>query len=145
MLNLSNLKQLNTKKKKKRLGRGNGSGHGTYSTRGIKGQKSRSGGRRKLKIKGFKQLLSSIPKNRGFKRLQKEVQIVNFLDINNNFKEGETINAESLLNKKLIKNKAKKVKILAKGELKIKGLNVSECELSNKAKEQLESKGGIIK
>lgn len=145
MLNLSNLKQLNTKKKKKRLGRGNGSGHGTYSTRGIKGQKSRSGGRRKLKIKGFKQLLSSIPKNRGFKRLQKEVQIVNFLDINNNFKEGETINAESLLNKKLIKSKAKKIKILAKGELKIKGLNVFECELSNKAKEHLESKGGVIK
>ena len=53
--------------RKKRVGRGNASGRGTYATRGLKGQRSRSGGKGGLKLRGFKQSLQKVPKLRGFK------------------------------------------------------------------------------
>ena len=55
-----------SRKRAKRIGRGNASGHGTYSTRGIKGQRARSGGRRGLKRLGMKRIIASLPKRRGF-------------------------------------------------------------------------------
>lgn len=143
MITLSNLKNSNNKKRK-RVGRGNASGHGTYSTRGIKGQKARSG-RKNLKIKSFKQILSSIPKNRGFKSEQEKPQVVNIKDINENYKEGAVINIESLYSKKLIDSKKGHVKVLAKGELKIKNLQIEGCELSKSALEQFEKMGGGIR
>ena len=73
-------------KKRKRVGRGNASGHGTYSTRGLKGQKSRSGVSG-LKRLGLKMTLSRIPKKRGFKSPKAKNQVVNLTDINENFKE----------------------------------------------------------
>ncbi|MFH0856547.1 MAG: 50S ribosomal protein L15 [bacterium] len=136
MITLSNLKKSNNKKRK-RVGRGNASGHGTYSTRGIKGQKARSG-RKNLKIKGFKQILSSIPKNRGFKSVQSKPQVINIEDINKNYKDGETVNIDSLCLNKLIDDKKQKVKILGKGELKIKGLKIEGCELSETVKKQFQ-------
>lgn len=64
------------KSKKKRLGRGNSSGSGNYSGRGMKGQKSRSGGKSNLKYKGLKDRLSSIPMQKGIKpRLAKSASV----------------------------------------------------------------------
>ncbi|MFC1613064.1 50S ribosomal protein L15 [Patescibacteria group bacterium] len=143
MLSLHTLKKNNTKKKK-RVGRGNASGHGTYSTRGIKGQRARSGGRKKLKIKGFKQILTNVPKEKGFKRESIPQQIINIVNINEKFKEGEKVNPETLFSKKLVKDKKINIKILAKGDLKIKSLNISGCELSESAKKKIEDMGGII-
>ncbi len=54
------------KKRRKRIGRGNASGHGTYSTRGMKGQRARSGGRSGLKKLGMKRIIASLPKLGGF-------------------------------------------------------------------------------
>lgn len=142
MITLSNLKNSNNKKRK-RVGRGNASGHGTYSTRGIKGQKARSG-RKNLKIKGFKQILSSVPKNRGFKSAQDKPQIINIEDINKNYKEGAIVNIESLYANKLIDSKKRRVKILAKGEFKIKNLKIEGCELSKIASHQVEKMGGTV-
>ncbi len=136
MITSNNLKSSNNKKRK-RVGRGNGSGHGTYSTRGIKGQKARSG-RKNLKIKGFKQILSSIPKNRGFKSSNSKPQIVNIGDINEKYKEGGVVNIDSLYANKLINSKKGKVKILGKGEFKIKNLKIEDCEMSKAVKEQLQ-------
>src|SRR3990167_7425188 len=56
-----------SRKKAKRIGRGLGSGHGAYSTRGMKGQRSRSGGSKGLKARGMKQLILRIPKLSGFR------------------------------------------------------------------------------
>ncbi|PIY78798.1 MAG: 50S ribosomal protein L15, partial [Parcubacteria group bacterium CG_4_10_14_0_8_um_filter_35_7] len=86
-LSLHNLKS-RKRKKRKRVGRGNASGHGTYSGRGLKGQKSRSGGKKGLKLKGFKVIIQNIPKTRGFKSIHPKMEIVNTGDLEKKFKEG---------------------------------------------------------
>lgn len=144
MITLNTLAKSKTKKARKRVGRGNGSGHGTYSTRGCKGQRARSGGRKRLKLKGFKKILASIPKNRGFKRDGIHCQIINLECINRSFKDGDNITKADLLGKGLISKGNLPVKILAKGELRIKNLHVKECLLSSKAKQAIEKMGGQI-
>lgn len=143
MLTLHNLAKSKSKKSKKRIGRGNASGHGTYSTRGIKGQRARSGGRKSLKMKAIRKMVLSVPKARGFKRFSDNVQIINLSDLNN-FAESAKINKEILFKKGLVENQKDQVKILGCGELKIKGLNIEGCALSKKAKEQIEKMGGTI-
>jgi len=70
-LSLSNLLSVKTKNPKKRLGRGNASGEGGYCGRGLKGQRSRSGGRKGLKIKGLRILSRRLPKLGGFNKHKK--------------------------------------------------------------------------
>ncbi|KKP39047.1 MAG: 50S ribosomal protein L15, large subunit ribosomal protein L15 [Candidatus Peregrinibacteria bacterium GW2011_GWF2_33_10] len=133
------LKDLKTKKHKgkKRVGRGNGSAHGTYSTRGMKGQGSRTGG---LKRPGFEggqmPFIQKIPKLKGFKPLMKtRYQVINVEDLNV-FADGTEVNAESLYAKKIISKQNAPVKLLANGDLKIKDLKVkvAKCSISAKAK-----------
>jgi len=127
---------------KKRVGRGNASGHGTYSTRGQKGQRSRSGGRNKLKRLGFKQILIATPKNRGFKSAKPKDQIVNLKDLNENFSVGAKIDASSLFKAGLIRNVQDKIKILGQGNLTLKNLEFKGVKLSDSAKKQIEKMGG---
>lgn len=128
-----------TVKKKKRLGRGNSSGLGTYSGRGLKGQKARSGvSRNKLKRLGMKQNLLQIPKSRGFKSLTPKNQVVNIELINDNFKDNDIISPETLLAKNLISKQDKPVKILGKGELKLKNLKFEKVAMSASVKKTLE-------
>ena len=118
MLRLDNLKPgKGSVKKEKRVGRGNASGHGTYSGRGQKGQKSRAGvgGLKRL---GMKSSLLQIPKVRGFKSKKPKNQPVNLSDLNINFKDGAEINPKTLLGKGLIKDAKFPVKILGKESLK---------------------------
>ena len=120
MLSLNTLKKAKGSAKKiKRVGRGNASGHGTYSTRGLKGQKSRSGVSN-LKRLGMRKQLLAIPKVRGFKSLKPKNQIVSVKAINANFKDGENVNPETLLEKKLISTLNNPVKILGKEKLTVK-------------------------
>ncbi|MBI4812514.1 50S ribosomal protein L15 [Candidatus Falkowbacteria bacterium] len=127
--------------KKKRIGRGNASGHGTYSGRGMKGQRSRSGVTG-LKRLGMKKILLSIPKKRGFKSRQAKNQVVNLLDINKNFKENEIVNAQTLIKKALINNISLPIKVLGKGELKVKNLQFQGIKTSKSAAEQIKKAGG---
>lgn len=144
-LGLHNLKpNHNSKKKIKRIGRGNASGHGTYSTRGLKGQKARSGGRSGLKQKGWRHILLSTPKLRGFKSLYSKKQIVSIGDLEKNFNDGAKVNPLVLLEKNLIENAHFPVKILGDGELK-KRIEVNGCLISAAAKEKIEKIGGQIK
>lgn len=120
MLTLNSIKRsVGATHKKKRVGRGNSSGHGTYSTRGLKGQKSRSGVSG-LKRLGMRKQLLQTPKLRGFRSLQPKNQIVSVGAINKNFKEGETVNPEALFQKDLIKDSSAPVKILGKEKLTAK-------------------------
>ncbi len=123
-------------KKKKRVGRGNASGHGTYSTRGIKGQKSRSGVSN-LKRLGMKMTLMRVPKKRGFKSLKPKDQVLNLADINKNFKDGDVINPKVLLKKGLIDTVKIGVKILGNGDLKLKNLKFEGVKMSESVKEKL--------
>ena len=129
---------------KKRIGRGNASGHGSYSTRGQKGQRSRTGGRNKLKRLGFKQILAATPKNRGFKSAKSKNQVVNLKDLNDNFSAGAKINPISLLKAGLVQNVQEKIKILGQGELTLKNLEFSGVKMSDSVKAQIEKMGGKI-
>lgn len=130
-----------SKKNRKRVGRGNASGHGTYSTRGVKGQKARSGVSG-LKRLGLKMTLMRIPKKRGFKSLKSKDQIVNIALINENFKNSDIINPNALFKKGLIDNLKTRVKVLGKGELKLKNLKFEHVKMSESVKEQIKKIGG---
>lgn len=106
-----------SKKKRKRVGRGIGSGHGKTSCKGHKGQKSRSGGPKGPGFEGGQMPLQRRLPKRGFKnRFAVEFAIINLKDIN--ALEGmDVITAEALLEKGVIKDLKSGLKILGEGEL----------------------------
>lgn len=128
----------------KRIGRGNASGHGTYSTRGGKGQTARSGGSRGLKLKAFKKLMQSTPKLRGFKSIKVKPAEVFLSDLEKNFDAGATVTVALLQEKKLIPANAEKAKLLFKGELK-KKIILDGIAASKGAKAAVEKAGGEVK
>jgi large subunit ribosomal protein L15 len=143
-LKLHNLKPAKgAKKKKKRVGRGDSSGHGNYSTRGLKGQRARSGGKGGLKLKGFKSNVQSIPKLGGFKSLKSKLAIVNLKDLEKHFDNDEVITPAKLVNKKLIDNAKNGVKILGMGKLS-KKFTVKVDKVSDSAKQAIEKAGGKV-
>lgn len=144
MLTLSNLSpNEGAKKRKKRVGRGIGSGHGKTSGRGHKGQKARRGGAKPIWFEGGQTpIYRRIPK-RGFKNpFSKEYAIVNLRRIDEKFEEGEIVCPESLREKGLVK-KNLPVKVLAKGEI-TKKLVFKDLTFSKKAREMIERVGGRI-
>ncbi|MCX6796508.1 MAG: 50S ribosomal protein L15 [Candidatus Falkowbacteria bacterium] len=144
-LNISNLKPaIGSIKKRKRVGRGNSSGHGTYSTRGLKGQKSRSGVSG-LKRLGMRQVLLRTPKLKGFTSLQPKDQVVNLSLLNRYYKDGEVVSPQTLLARKLIKSSKQGVKILGDGELKLKNLQLVGLKISKSAWEKIKNNKIIIK
>ncbi len=131
----------NSRKKKKRLGRGSSSGHGGTSGKGHKGQKSRSGYKRKAGYEGGQMPLQRrIPKF-GFTNIfRKEFQIVNLEQLEK-FSEGETINKDSLIKSGIIKKKRLDLKILGRGEI-TKPLTVEADAFSKSAVEKITRTGG---
>lgn len=129
-------------KQRKRVGRGNASGHGNYSCHGLKGQKARSGVSG-LKRMALKKALLQIPKLRGFNSDKPKYQVVNLAALNNFFKDGSLITADSLLKVGLV-SQVKHVKLLASGELTLKNLHVKGLKLSAAAQEQLTKLGGKL-
>ncbi len=123
-------------KKKKIVGRGNSSGHGTYSTKGMKGQRARAGVSN-LKRLGMKKQLLQIPKNRGFKSLYPKNTAISIATINKNFKDNEKVNPQTLLEKGLIRDIKNPIKILGKDHLTVKGLEFSGVKMSESVKNQL--------
>ena len=130
-------------KKRKRIGRGNASGHGTYSGKGLKGQKSRSGVSG-LKRLGMKQVLLRTPKQRGFKSLKPKNKVVNLSVINIHFKEHDIITPKSLFTKKLVDSPKDVIKVLGNGELTIKSLQFKDLKVSASAAEKIKKVGGKI-
>jgi large subunit ribosomal protein L15 len=135
-----------SRRKAKRVGRGLGSAHGTYSTRGMKGQRARSGGSKGLKLKGMKQLLLRIPKLGGFKSIHEKDTIVNLDVLQRLYKDGETVSPVTLIKKHGIvvpKKGMPTVKILGGGAL-TKKLTISNCRVSTSAHAKIEAAGGTI-
>ena len=145
-MELNNLVKNN--KKKIRVGRGIGSGRGKTSSRGHKGQKSRSG----VAIKSFEggqmPLYRRLPK-RGFKRLSKKnTAILNLSKIQSIYEKNKdklntSLDLKSLKDKKFINKKYLKLKILGTGELKIK-IDITAHHASKQAKEKIEKAGGKL-
>ncbi|MFA6322418.1 MAG: 50S ribosomal protein L15 [Candidatus Buchananbacteria bacterium] len=143
-LSLHNLKvNKKAQKKAKRVGRGNASGHGTYSTRGLKGQRARSGGRRGLQRFAMALALRNKPKIGGFKSLYAKLDVVNLDQLESNFGNGEIVNVKKMIEKNLIKSAKSGVKILGKGTL-TKKLTVSAHAFSETAKEAIIKAGGKV-
>jgi len=146
---LSNLKYAEgSRKKRKRVGRGEGSGHGGQATRGMNGQRSRSGSKKRAWFEGGQMPLQRrIPKF-GFTNIFKETyQIVNLNALQRVIDEkkiDKVLNPVELKNLGLISSTSKPVKILGKGEIKAK-LDLEVNAVSQSAKEKIESAGGSIK
>jgi len=143
-MQLHELKPKHKLKKKKRIGRGGKKG--TYSGKGIKGQKSRAG--RKM-VPIIRELIKRYPKLRGYRRfvLEDYSVVVNIDTLEKTSKTGEIINPENLIKKKIIriiKGKAPQVKILGRGKLS-KQLIIENCKVSKTAKEAVEKAGGTVK
>jgi len=131
-------------KKRKRVGRGNASGHGTYSTRGQKGQRARSGVSG-LKRLGFRDTLRRIPKKRGFKSQKPGYVTLNLDQISNSYKSGEKVTVATLQKKKIIGKmyRERGVKILGRGELD-KKLMFQGVKFTNSAIEKIKKSGSEI-
>lgn len=131
------------KKRKKIVGRGPSSGHGKTSTRGHKGQKSRSGGGKRPGFEGGQMpLVRRIPK-RGFTNIFRQpFTIVNISRLNR-FKKDTVVTPEVLAEEGLIKKEKSEVKILGEGELK-KPLVVKVHALSKNARQKIEAQGGRV-
>jgi len=143
-LKLQNLKPaFGAKKRKKRIGRGLGSGHGTYATRGLKGQKARSGGKGGLKLKGLKTNIQSIPKLGGFKSLKPKLKIVNLQDLEAKFENNDIITVGKLWEKGLIKNIKPGVKVLGMGKI-TKKFTLKVDKISATAQEAITKAGGQV-
>jgi large subunit ribosomal protein L15 len=151
-LNLSNLKPAQARKDRKRVGRGLGSGKGRYSTRGLKGQKSRSGSH-KMRA-GFEggqmPIYMRLGKQRGpyskdampMGPHRTHTVAVNVRDLER-FEVGTEITPESLAAAGLIRNTKYDLKILGYGDLS-KKLTVSAHNFSKSAREKIEGAGGSI-
>lgn len=144
---LSNLKYAEgSRKKRKRVGRGQGSGHGGTSTRGHKGQHSRSGAKFRAWFEGGQMPLQRRVPKFGFKNINRvEYVTINLDDLQSLIDKGKIseskIDKEYLLKNSLIKGKNKPLKILGNGELKTK-LEITANAFSKTAKEKIERGGG---
>jgi large subunit ribosomal protein L15 len=140
-MQLHQIKAKTKKKNKKRIGRGGK--RGTYSGKGIKGQKSRAG--RKMRPQ-WRDIIKKLPKRRGYRfaSIKKKPAVLNLDVLEKKFNENEKVTPKILFEKGIIK-KTKgilpEVKLLGGGEI-TKPLLVSECQISKHAKDKIEKAGG---
>ena len=134
-----------SRKDRKRVGRGNGSGHGSTAGRGDKGQGSRAGGTKGPGFEGGQTPLAMrLPKLPGFKnRNRVEFAGVNVSRLDALFADGDTIDGESLVAKGVIKSASEPVKVLGDGELN-KKLTVRVDKVSGPAKQKIVAAGGTV-
>lgn len=132
------------RKKRKIVGRGNGSGHGTYSTRGMNGQRQRTGSSKKPGFEGGQTpLFRKMPKLKGFNNPNHiKYQPVNVKSLNS-FDDGQEVDIIKLFEKNLINNKNHPVKILGDGEL-TKKLIIKVDKISASARQKIEKAQGTI-
>ena len=133
-----------SKKGRKRIGRGDGSGHGTYSGRGVKGQKSRAGYKTKPGFEGGQlPLIKRLPQKRGFVNIfRTEYNVININKLNM-FESGSEVTPERLVAAGLVKSLRHPVKILAEGDIK-HPLTVKAHKFSTAAKVKIEAAGGRV-
>jgi large subunit ribosomal protein L15 len=131
-------------KRPKVVGRGNGSGHGTYSTRGMNGQRQRTGSQKRPGFEGGQTPLHRrMPKLKGFSNPNRvSYQIVNVSELEG-FDDNTEINVVRLYEKGIISSKNRPVKLLGDGDIK-KKLTIKLDKCSASAKEKIEKAGGAI-
>ncbi|MDY2787829.1 MAG: 50S ribosomal protein L15 [Atopobium sp.] len=133
------------KKARKRVGRGNSSGHGTTAGRGQNGQLSRAGGGKGSGFEGGQQPLAMrLPKLPGFRNINRvEYAPVNVARLDGLFADGDIVDGAALVEKGVIKSELVPVKVLGDGEL-TKKLTVKVDKVSASAKAKIEAAGGKV-
>ena len=131
------------KKNRKRLGRGDSSGNGSFSGKGMKGQKSRSGGGVRPGFEGGQlPLVKRLPSSRGFNNIFKtNYNVINLRELSEHFSEGGDVTLQILEEKGLISNTVLPLKILGDGDVDV-ALNVRAQKFSSSATLKLEKAGG---
>jgi large subunit ribosomal protein L15 len=127
---------------RKRVGRGNGSGHGTYSGRGCKGQKVRAGYKMRPGFEGGQlPLIKRLPRKRGFTNIfRTEYTTVNIGALSA-FESGSEVTPEKLVEARIVKSLRKPIKILSDGEIK-HPLTVKASKFTAAARAKIEAAGG---
>ncbi len=145
MLTLNNLSPAaGSRRKKKRVGRGPGSGRGKTATRGHKGALSRSGYTQKLGFEGGQMPLHRRLPKRGFTNIFKKEYVLVALNDLNRFESGSTVDREALVKAGVIKKSDAMVKVLANGDISVSiALEVDKISASARAK--IEAAGGSVK
>ncbi|MFH1866472.1 MAG: 50S ribosomal protein L15 [Patescibacteria group bacterium] len=123
----------------KRVGRGNASGAGTYSGKGQKGQRARSGGRKRIIQRGVKHFIMRMPKQRGFKRQSSALEVLDVKQLEH-LPETSVVDVSFLQKQGLVKGKL--VKVIGNGKL-TKRLEV-RVPVSRGAKATIEAAGGSV-
>lgn len=144
-MQINTLQLKNKKKKRKTIGRGGKKG--TYSGKGNKGQKARSGAHVDRLFEGGRStLIDHMKKKRGFKALDKKLATVALSRLENKFENGAVINKEALIKSKIVDriDAEKGIKILGGGKITKKFTIAKEIKLSASAKEAIEKSGGKI-
>ncbi|MGA3208101.1 MAG: 50S ribosomal protein L15 [Syntrophales bacterium] len=143
-MNLSSLKPPErSRKKRKRIGRGDGSGHGGTSTKGHKGQNARSGGRVRPGFEGGQMPLSRRLPKRGFRNpFRRKIVTIN-IDQLKRFPEGSVIDKTALLDAGLVKKIGDSIKVLGKGNIEYP-ISVKVDMISRGAKDKIEAAGGSV-
>jgi large subunit ribosomal protein L15 len=133
-----------SKKSSKRVGRGDGSGHGTYSGRGCKGQKVRAGYRMRPGFEGGQlPLIERLPRKRGFTNIFRTEYIRVNVGALKNFPSGSEVSPETMLAAGIVKSLRNPIKILADGDIKLP-LTVRAHKFSASAKAKIEAAGGTV-
>ena len=131
-----------SKKARRRVGRGIGSGMGKQSTRGAKGQNARTGGGVRPGFEGGQMPLQRRIPKRGFNNIfAKEIAAVNVSALDKAFEDGAVVDVNALIEKGLVKKALDGVKILGNGEIS-KKLTVKVNAYSDSAKQKIEAAGG---
>ena len=143
MVNLNTLfPKHGSRKERRRLGIGPGSGLGNYCTKGMKGQTSRSGNTRKESKEGGQMPLQRRVPKRGFNNIfAKNVVAINLSALNRKFNDGDTVDANALVEAGVIKGSFDAVKVLGNGKLD-KKLTVKVSAFSESTKAAIEAAGG---
>lgn len=131
-------------RRRKRLGRGGGSGRGTYSGRGVKGQKARAGARLRPGFEGGRTpLYSRLPKRRGFRSRHPKATVVNVEVLEGRFPAGATVDRRALIRAAVVPADAREIKILGGGEINT-ALVLTGIAVSASARAKIEQAGGRI-
>ena len=142
-MDLSDLKPAEgSKRPKKRIGRGEGSGHGVTAGRGHKGAQSRSGYSRKRGFEGGQMPLHRRVPKRGFHNLFRvEYAVVNLDTLAERFESGAVVTPETLRERGIVRTNRQPVKVLARGDVS-KKLTVRAHKFSGRAAEKIAAAGG---
>ena len=133
----------NSRKARKRIGRGVGSGSGKTAGRGTKGHNSRSGGGVRPGFEGGQMPLHRRLPKRGFTNIfRKNIAVVNIHDLSK-FESGSVVDRNALVQAGLIKGRPDGIKLLGQGEIKF-ALEVKINQISKSAREKIEAAGGNV-